>query len=133
MFRENKYAHCEKTLTAIDKKRTGASCQEVLPRARAIVDGKQIPPFRAPNKTLIRTFLIFSPNFRVLKLRFLFFPGGSGGFRKLRGPGRNHFHLSWYLQVHGVTSHGQKPWGRTFPSAHGMTQIRDYISTHMNT
>ena len=34
---------------------------------------------------------------RVLKLRFLAFPGGPGGFRELREAGRNHFHLSWYL------------------------------------
>ena len=45
---------------------------------------------------------------RVLKLRFLAFPDGPGGFRELREAGRNHFHLSWYLLVPGVTSHDQK-------------------------
>ena len=52
--------------------------------------------------------------FRVLKLRFLAFPQGPGGFRKLRGPGRNRFHLSWYLSVPGITSYGQKPRGGNF-------------------
>ena len=41
--------------------------------------------------------LTFSEKFRVLKLRFLAVPRGPGGFRELRGAGRNHFHLSWYL------------------------------------
>ena len=36
------------------------------------------------------------------------FSRGPGGFKKLRGAGRNHFHLSWYLSVPGVTSYGQK-------------------------
>ena len=35
--------------------------------------------------------------FRVLKVRFLAFSGGYGGFRELREAGRKHFHLSWYL------------------------------------
>ena len=39
------------------------------------------------------------------KLSFLAFPEGPGGFRELRGAGRNHFHLSWYLLVPGVTSY----------------------------
>ena len=50
----------------------------------------------------------FSLNFRVLKFRFLAFPGGHGGFRELREAGRNHFHLFWYLLVPGVTSYDQK-------------------------
>ena len=50
----------------------------------------------------------FSLNFRVLKLRFLALSEGPGGFRELREAGRNHFHLSWYLLVPGVTSYGQK-------------------------
>ena len=40
---------------------------------------------------------MFSLKFWVLKLRFLAFPEGPGGFRELRKAGRNHFHLSWYL------------------------------------
>ena len=36
------------------------------------------------------------------------FSQGPGGFRELREAGRNHFHLSWYLLVPGVTSYGQK-------------------------
>ena len=39
---------------------------------------------------------------------FLTFPQGPGGFRELRGADRNHFHLSWYLIVPGVTSYDQK-------------------------
>ena len=42
------------------------------------------------------------------------FPGGPGGLREVRGAGRNHFHLSWYLIVPGITSCGQKPWGAGF-------------------
>ena len=53
-------------------------------------------------------FAIFSVKYRVLKLRFLAFPEGPGGFRELREAGRNHFHLSWYLLVPGVTSYDQK-------------------------
>ena len=59
------------------------------------------PPGGSPKKGLIRNTRIFFPIFsvknRVLKLRFLAFPEGPGGFRELREAGRNHFHLSWYL------------------------------------
>ena len=62
-----------------------------------------------PKKGLIRLIRIFPPNFseknRVLKLRFGAFSEGPGGFRELREAGRNHFHLSWYLSVPGVTSY----------------------------
>ena len=34
---------------------------------------------------------------RGLYHRFLAFPRGPGGFRKVREAGRKHFHLSWYL------------------------------------
>ena len=51
---------------------------------------------------------IVSVEFRVLKLRFLALLGGPGGFRELREAGRNHFHLSWYLSVPGLTSYDQK-------------------------
>ena len=65
-----------------------------------------------PKKGLIRLIRIFFPNFslkfRVLKLRFLAFVEGPGGFRELREAGRNHFHLSWYLSVAVVTSYDQK-------------------------
>ena len=50
----------------------------------------------------------FSVKNRVLKLRFLAFPEGPGGFRELREAGRNHFHLSWYLLVPGITNYDQK-------------------------
>ena len=54
---------------------------------------------------------------RVLKPMFLVFPGGPGGFMELREADRNHFHLSWYLIVPGVTSYDQKPsWGDFLPS-----------------
>ena len=59
-------------------------------------------------------FYIFSKNFRVRKLVFLAFPGGPGGFREVREAGRNHFHLSWYLIVPGITSYGQKTLGEVF-------------------
>ena len=48
---------------------------------------------------------MFSKTCRVLKLRFLAFSGGPGGFRELREAGRNHFHLSWYLLVPVITSY----------------------------
>ena len=54
-------------------------------------------------------FPIFCVKFRDLKLRFLAFPQGPGGFREVREAHRNHFHLSWYIIVPGVTSDGQKP------------------------
>ena len=41
-------------------------------------------------------------------------PGGPGGFRELREASRNHFHLSWYLLVPGITSYDQKPLGGNF-------------------
>ena len=59
-------------------------------------------------------FLFLSEKNRVQKLRFLAFPQGPGGFREVRGPGRNHFHLFWYLVVPGITSYGQTPWGICF-------------------
>ena len=61
---------------------------------------------------------------RALKLRFLAFSRGPGGFRELREAGRNHFHLSWYLFVPGVTSYDQKPWGGTFSSGHETWGLR---------
>ena len=54
-------------------------------------------------------------NLRVQQLRFLAFPGGPGGFREVREADRNHFHLSWYLIVPGITSYCQNPsWGDFF-------------------
>ena len=53
------------------------------------------PPKKGVNKANKDFFLNFSEIFRVLKLRFLAFPGGPGGFEELRGAGRKHFHLSW--------------------------------------
>ena len=57
---------------------------------------------------------MLSEKFRVLKLKLLAFPGGPGGFRELREAYRNHFHLSWYLLVPGITSYGQKSRGICF-------------------
>ena len=72
-----------------------------------------VSPGGSPEKGLIRAnkdFLpMFSLKFRDLKLRFLAFSQGPGRFRKLREVDRNHFQLSWYLIVHGITSYGQKP------------------------
>ena len=60
----------------------------------------------------IRNIFVFNVFFlqknRVLKLSFLAFPEGPGGFRELREAGRNHLHLSWHLLVPGVTSYDQK-------------------------
>ena len=69
---------------------------------------RSISPGGSPKKGLIRLIRIFPPNCslkcRVLKLRFLAFLGGPGGFRELREAGRNHFHLSWYLSVPVIVS-----------------------------
>ena len=53
-------------------------------------------------------FCCFSVTFRVLTRRFLDFSWGPGGFRELREAGSNHFHLSWFLLVPGVTSCDQQ-------------------------
>ena len=70
-----------------------------------------LPGGGPPKKELIRNIRNFSPIFslkiRVLKRWCLAFSGGPGGFRELRGAGRNHFHLSWYVLVPGVTSYDQ--------------------------
>ena len=65
-------------------------------------------PKKRVNKANKEIFPNFSLKFRVLKLRFLAFVEGPGGFRELREAGRNHFHLSWYLVVLGITSYDQK-------------------------
>ena len=65
------------------------------------------------NKANKDIFLNLSVKNRVLKLRFFAFVEGPGGFRELREASRNHFHLSWYLIVPGITSYGNKnPPGR---------------------
>ena len=51
---------------------------------------------------------IFGEKFKVSENWLLAFPRGPGGFREPREAGRNHFHLSWYLLVPGVTSYDQK-------------------------
>ena len=66
------------------------------------------PPNKGINKDSNYCFSILCGIVRVEKLRFLAFPQGPGGFREVRGAGRNHFHLSWYLSVPGVTSYDQK-------------------------
>ena len=62
-------------------------------------------PQKGINKANKDFFQNFSLNFRALKLMFLTFSEGPGRFRELREAGRNHFHLSWYLLVPGVTSY----------------------------
>ena len=65
-------------------------------------------PQKRINKEYKDLFSTFSLKNRVLKLRFLAFSEGPGRFRELREAGRNHFHLSWYLLLPGVTSYDQK-------------------------
>ena len=55
----------------------------------------------------------------VLKLRFLAFPQGPGGFRELREACRNHFHLSWYLLVPG----DYELWPKTLLGGNGRSSI----------
>ena len=69
------------------------------------------PPPKGVNKANKDLFPKGSVKCKVLKLRFVAFPRGPGGFRELREAYRNHFLLSWYLIVPGITSYGQKPWG----------------------
>ena len=64
-------------------------------------------PQKGVKKEYKEIFLNFSLKFRVLKLRFLAFSEGPGGFRELREAGRNHFHLSWYLLVPRITSYAR--------------------------
>ena len=64
-------------------------------------------PFKGINKEIKGDFPKSYIKLRVLKLRFLAFSRGSGGFRELREAGRKYFHLSWYLLVSVVTSYGQ--------------------------
>ena len=73
-----------------------------------------IGPKKGISKETDYFFLFVFEIVRVLKLRFLAFPGGPGGFRELREAGRNHLHPSWYLLVPGVTSYGH--WGIFAPS-----------------
>ena len=63
---------------------------------------------------ILRISPICYRQFRVLNSRFWAFSRGPAGFREVREAGRNHFHVSWYLSVSVVTSHGQKP---CFPSS----------------
>ena len=70
--------------------------------------GPKIGPKKGINKANKDFSPICSPTILVLKLDFLAFPQGPGGFREVREAGRNHFHLSWYLLVSGVTSYDQK-------------------------
>ena len=72
------------------------------------VEGFRKCPPKAIYKDNHKLFLIFSVKCRILKRRFFAFPRGPGGFREVRGAGRNHFHLSWYLLEPGVTSYDQK-------------------------
>ena len=54
-------------------------------------------PFKGINKEIKGFFPISCIKIIVLKLRFLAFSRGPGGFRELREAGRKHFHRSWYL------------------------------------
>ena len=76
--------------------------------SRAVIAWASARGKKGINKEYKICSLIFSVNVRGLKLRLLAFPGGPGGFRELREAGRNHFHLSWYLSVPGITSYDQK-------------------------
>ena len=67
-----------------------------------------LSPTKGVNKEYKEFPLNFAEQIRVLKFRFLAFPGVPGGFRELREAGRNHLHLSWYLLVLGVTRYDQK-------------------------
>ena len=58
-------------------------------------------PQKGVNKANKDVFPKFSVKFRGLKLRFLAFSGGPGGFREVQEAGRNHLYLSWYLLVPG--------------------------------
>ena len=55
------------------------------------------PPGGSPKKGVNKEYKDFFPNLsvknRVLKLRFLAFSQGPGGFREVREADRNHFHL----------------------------------------
>ena len=62
-------------------------------------------PQKGVNKANKDFFPNLSENVRVLKLRFSAFVEGPGGFREVREAGRNHFQLSWYLLVPGLTSY----------------------------
>ena len=73
-------------------------------------------------------FISFFWKIQVLYKRFWAFSLGPGRFGERREAGRNHFHLSWYLLVPGVTSYGQKPWGDFFFTEHGMMPfLLDYL------
>jgi len=60
-------------------------------------DSPLIRPFTWINKEIQRIVFDFNIKFRVRKLLCFYFSQGPGGFRELRGAGRNNFHLSWYL------------------------------------
>ena len=92
-------------------------------------------PRGVPKKGVNKEYNDFSSNLSVknlvLKLRFVAFPEGTGGFRELRGAGRNHFHLSWCLIVPGITSYGQKPWGQLI-IVYGIQNTRAYGNNYDN-
>ena len=68
-------------------------------------------------ETNVCFLFFFSEIRRALKLMFFVVPGGSGGFREVREAYRNHFHLSCYLIVPGITSYDPEPWGAFFRSS----------------
>ena len=79
------------------------------PKEKPYIKNYATPDRPPPAAVMLRLIREFFPNcslnFRVLKLRFLAFSQGPGGFRELREADRNHFHLSWYLPVPGIMSY----------------------------
>ena len=97
---------------------------------KAIVLAWSISPGGSPpkgmNKEYSDFFLIYSLKFGDLKLWLLAFPQGPGGFREVREAGRNHFHLSWYLIVPGVTSYKCQVFFRGVVSSLRSNELQRY-------
>ena len=87
-----------------------------------------LSPGGSPPKGISKEYNDFYPicfvTNRDLKLRFLAFPGGPGGFRELREAYRNHLHLSWYLLVPGITSSDR--FSLNGPCQRGGTQVAGF-------
>ena len=88
-----------------------------------------IGPFKGINKEYKGVVLpMFHIKCRVLKLRFLTFSRGPGGFRELREASRSNFQPSWYLDVSMVRSCGQKAsWGNFLLPSTECMHVRAYI------
>ena len=83
-------------------------------------------PKKGVNKANKDLFPICSVKIRILKLMFLAFLEGPGGFRELREAGRNHFHRSWYLLVPGNMSYDR--FSLNGPCQRGGTQVADFLT-----